>query len=277
MLNNATQVHRCDLFTITTVGGTVLRYTSDDVATTANGITFTAGPVIKRGRVKNAVGVEVDSMDMSIAADASITVDGKPILQYIASGGFDNADVVVEKAFSNGPGQPWVGTVHVFGGIVSEVNSCSRYDVAFTVASDSQLLNVKVPRGIYQPGCPNTLFDSACGLVKASFKTVGKATGNSSASRTQFPHNMTLATGYCDLGSITFTSGLNNGITRTIKTHVNGGNITVIQPWPYAVANNDTFEAYPGCDKTKPTCSGKFSNILNFRGQPFIPAPETVT
>jgi hypothetical protein len=36
------------------------------------------------------------------------------------------------------------------------------------------------------------------------------------------------------------------------------------------------FTAYPGCDKTQTTCaSNKFSNLVNFEGFPYVPAPET--
>jgi hypothetical protein len=35
------------------------------------------------------------------------------------------------------------------------------------------------------------------------------------------------------------------------------------------------FLAYPGCDRLQATCSGKFANLPNFRGCPFIPVPET--
>ena len=35
----------------------------------------------------------------------------------------------------------------------------------------------------------------------------------------------------------------------------------------------DAFTVYPGCDKQQSTCA-LFGNSANFRGQPFIPAPE---
>jgi hypothetical protein len=43
----------------------------------------------------------------------------------------------------------------------------------------------------------------------------------------------------------------------------------------FVPAPGDTFIAYPGCDKTQSTCSGKFSNLVNFGGSPYIPVPET--
>jgi len=71
-------------------------------------------------------------------------------------------------------------------------------------------------------------------------------------------------------------TGPNAGISRTVKTHTSGA-LTVLQPWPFAVASGNTFTAYPGCDKAQATCSGKFSNLVRFRGMPYIPIPETAT
>ena len=48
-------------------------------------------------------------------------------------------------------------------------------------------------------------------------------------------------------------------------------------PLPNVPAVGDTFSVFPGCDKTKTTCAGKFSNIARFRGFPFVPVPETIT
>jgi hypothetical protein len=31
---------------------------------------------------------------------------------------------------------------------------------------------------------------------------------------------------------------------------------------------------FPGCDKTRATCVAKFSNILNFRGEPDVPGQD---
>jgi hypothetical protein len=31
---------------------------------------------------------------------------------------------------------------------------------------------------------------------------------------------------------------------------------------------------YKGCDKTTATCAGRFNNLANFRGYPFVPPPE---
>jgi hypothetical protein len=37
------------------------------------------------------------------------------------------------------------------------------------------------------------------------------------------------------------------------------------------------FVAVPGCNRSLDACTFKFGNRIRFRGEPFIPLPETVT
>ena len=79
--------------------------------------------------------------------------------------------------------------------------------------------------------------------------------------------------GWFDLGTVTFTSGANNGISRTVKSYAPGV-LNFSLPWPYTPAPGDTFTAYPGCDKMQATCRGKFNNVGRFSSEPFIPVAE---
>jgi len=89
-------------------------------------------------------------------------------------------------------------------------------------------------------------------------------------------------------GEITFTSGANKGFSFEIKGW-DGATLTLFLPMPFQLQSGDTFTIEPGCDKT-PTATGclKFqgystdgfqsiiapTNILNFRGEPFIPGND---
>lgn len=478
-LNSTTQAYMADLFTITLSGGGVLRYTSAQVAVTVNSLTYAAGPVITRGKTKLAVGIAVDTLALTLAGDASVTVNSTPMMQFIAAGGFDGAKLVLERAFAAGPptadvqrnlinyterfdnaawvkhtyiqafgagsvanacqapdgtmtadliaetastgihyvyrpvtvvagqnyvfsqhykpsgrryirvsfvtggsaagcycdvdlqtstiintgaigagtfsaatisaidafgfvrvsvsgsvpaaagylvsalrnastnvatevaqnylgdgvsgicfwgGQfeqgtvatdyqridaayaapnPWVGTLPLFQGSISGPQT-SRYISNMTVNSDSELLNVMVPRNVYAPGCMNTLFDATCGKSKAGSAAAVTATSATDAPRISFNSARADATGYFALGFLVGVTGANAGVGRTVKLF-SGGTFQAIQPWPAAVVPGDTFTAYPGCDKTQATCAAKFANLPRFRGYPYIPAPESIT
>lgn len=274
-LNSTTQCYMADLYTFTLSGGTVLRYTDRELAVTVNGNTFAKGPAIRRGKTKLAVGISVDTLDVAMNADSSVTVNGVPLLPFVAGGGFDGAMVLVERAFTSVPGAAWIGTVGMFSGRVGQ-GTASRYEAALTVNSDSELLNVMVPRNVYQPGCSNTLFDAACGLVKSAYAVAATASTTTDATGRIFSTALGQASGYFAQGWAVGLTGANAGVGRTIKTFA-GGVITTIQPWPSAVAVSDTFTVYPGCDKQQATCTAKFANLVHFRGQPYVPAPETIT
>lgn len=80
--------------------------------------------------------------------------------------------------------------------------------------------------------------------------------------------------GTFDQGTITFTGGPCAGLSRTIKAG-DGSGLTLAYALPQAPAIGDPFTAYVGCDKTMATCAGRFNNLAQFRGFPFIPVPET--
>jgi hypothetical protein len=82
------------------------------------------------------------------------------------------------------------------------------------------------------------------------------------------------ADGYYDNGQIIFTSGINNGLVKAVKSYFDQ-QFLFNSPLPFAPSAGDTFIAYPGCDKTQATCTNKFGNLVNFEGFPYVPAPET--
>ncbi len=273
-LNATTQAYMVDLFTITLSGGTIIRYTSADVAVTVNGLTYAIGPVIKRGSTKLTVGISVDSLSVTMSADSSVTINGVPLLQFIAGGGLDGARLSLDRAFAADPMSAWIGTLPLFQGRISDTQ-VSRYEANLTVNSDSELLNTMVPRNVYQPGCSNTLFDAACGKVKSSYAVSITAVTATNATLTSFTSFAALVDSYLPLGFVVGVTGANAGVGRTVKT-ASGGSFTTIQPWPVAVAPGDTFTGYPGCDKTQATCTAKFANLARYRGYPYIPAPESI-
>lgn len=79
--------------------------------------------------------------------------------------------------------------------------------------------------------------------------------------------------GWFNDGVLRFTSGAMKGFSIEVKEW-DGTVITTFLPMPYQPLNGDTFIIEPGCDKTS-GLSGckKFANIVNFRGEEFIPGP----
>lgn len=122
---------------------------------------------------------------------------------------------------------------------------------------------------LYSPSCRAQLGDSRCGVNLAAFTVTGSVT--SATSNQVFSDSTRMeADGYFDGGKITFTSGLNNGLSMEVKSFVDG-TITLVLPMAFTVAVTDTFSLVAGCDKNFDTCIAKFSNAVNFRGEPHVP------
>ena len=45
-------------------------------------------------------------------------------------------------------------------------------------------------------------------------------------------------------------------------------------PWATPSQPGDLFRIHPGCDKRLDTCIDRFANVLNFRGEPYIPGQD---
>jgi hypothetical protein len=81
--------------------------------------------------------------------------------------------------------------------------------------------------------------------------------------------------GYFDFGVITFTSGANDGLSMEIKQY-SEGQMTLALPMPYAVEVGDTYSIVPGCNKALATCRDTYDNVVNFRGEPYLPGVDQV-
>jgi uncharacterized phage protein (TIGR02218 family) len=274
------QFFAADLYTFTLIGGTALRYCSGDRDITAGGHLFTAqGPRIDRKDNKAKchwkIGVEVDTLLFDVMPQAMDMVNGLPFLAACVQGAFDGAELQLERAFMATYGDTSVGTVIMFVGRVAEID-LGRAVATFTINSHLELLNLQLPRNLWQPGCVNSLGDASCGVSLPSFAAGGITAAGSSAS--VIAASLAQATSYFDQGKVTFTSGTNAGLTRSVKSSVAGspGRIALLAPFPNAPAAGDAFTIYPGCDKTLGAngCA-KFANTARFKGYPFIPTSDT--
>jgi uncharacterized phage protein (TIGR02218 family) len=186
---------------------------------------------------------------------------------------FNFAIITIERAYSAGPGKPWIGKVPRFVGELSNITEIGATGATFEVRSMPELLNVEYPRTTIMAGCNKILYGADCGVAAASFTTSGAILAGSTVNT--LLTNLTAADEYFDEGVITFTSGALNGLGYWISQYRNASG-KIILNWPAlaAPAAGDTFTIQPGCDHTLSTCTNRFSNTGNFGGHPFVPQPE---
>lgn len=275
LLNSEEEFRMADLFTFLLPNGVTLRYTSADIDIVSGGNVFSSvGPQIVRGSIRLSTGIEVDTLDVTVYSDRNDVIsNGLSLSQLLTVGGFDNAWFKLERAFMPTWGDTSVGTVLRFLGKVAEADY-SRTKAEIKIKSLLELLNIKMPRNLFQPGCIYNLFDVGCKLSKTAWKVNGTVSAGSAANLIK-SSNLTQGNGYFDLGLIVFNTGLNTGIGRTVKLYTTG-QVRPIIPFPQVPKAGDTFSIYPGCDKKQATCKNKFNNLAHFRGFPFVPMPETI-
>jgi uncharacterized phage protein (TIGR02218 family) len=271
-LQTATEIRMADLYTFTLKSGTVFRFTSWDTNLVVLGNTFLTGPPhIARTAIEEKLGMDAATLELTIEAGPTDMVTGIPIMQGILGGSVDGAGLRIDRLFMDSSGNQ-IGTVVRFSGFIGQLEEMTRSAAKITVNAATAYLNMQIPSIILQPGCTNTLFDPRCGLAKAAF--ANNLTVQSGSTVNKIITTSGQPAGYFDNGQLVFTSGTNNGLTKAIRQYT-GGVIYFNSPLPFLPNAGDTFTAYPGCDKTQATCSGKFNNLANFEGFPYVPAPET--
>ena len=262
-----------DAFTFTLLNGLILCYTNVDVTFIYGGNTYLANSIRVDGlKYKATVGLEVDQQQITVAALATDTItSGATFLQALRDGSFDGCEIVRYRIFfSDHIGGSAIGSVLLFKGRLGVVEEIGRTSAKLTVNSDLALLDIDMPRNVYQPTCLHTLYDSGCTLVKNAFGTNGTVGSGSTASVI----NWSGASANFVQGSITFTSGVNAGVTATVGSVAAGTSMTLRYPLERPPAAGDGFTIYYGCDHTPGTCQSKFNNLANFRGFPYVPPPQ---
>ena len=206
------------------------------------------------------------NMDLSIAYATAAGTDSE-----LRAGLYDYAEI---WTFRINWMDTTMGIVKLSYGRLGEVEIRDN-EAKIEVRSLTQLLAIPIGR-IYTPECDAIFGDTRCKVDIAPFTktgTVGTVTNNK-----VFVISGTAAgqiDKYYNYGKITFSSGLNNGITIQIDNYASLTNIiTLYEQTPYTITAGDTFTAYAGCDRRFESCKTRFNNKDNFRGFPHIPGMD---
>lgn len=144
--------------------------------------------------------------------------------------------------------------------------------------SMSNLLNQTIG-SVYTPYCKATLGDFQCGLKLQDYSVFGSVTSlrNEPSTHTYIVRDNTRIEedGYFDGGNLTWISGPFQGVTITIKKYLKKEQeLTFFLPLPGKMNVSDEYKLTPGCSKSLKVCRDRFNNVINFRGEPFIPGTD---
>jgi uncharacterized phage protein (TIGR02218 family) len=77
-------------------------------------------------------------------------------------------------------------------------------------------------------------------------------------------------------GRLCWIGGANSGLESLVAAS-DGAQLILQEPPPFAIAEGDLVEIREGCDKSFATCTGRFANAANFRGEPHLPGMDLLT
>jgi uncharacterized phage protein (TIGR02218 family) len=284
-----------DLWTFALHGGETFLYSGAATAITdaATGRIFTLGPRFDRSATRIVIGIQSDELDLRIYPGPTDMLGSAPWLAAVWQGQLDGAEVTLERAFMPNWGDTSPGTVVLFMGRVSDLEA-SRTMIGLKLRSHLELLNVEMPRRLWQPSCTHNFGDPMCGYDRVNGKNaegtptgVGALTFACAAGSTATSlYGVPSTTNPYTLGTVIGLSGVNAGQTRTIAGYASGSGLSVKIAFLAPPAAGDSFRLLPGCDRSLATCGGVFKNSRvtpggyvegnaeRFGGFPFVPPPE---
>ena len=252
--------------------GVVFRATDHDGDLAVDGETYRARAGYSRTAVASEAGLAVGNVDLEgVLDDAGLEADA------LRAGLYDGAEVRIFVVNWQDPSQ---GTLRLRRGWLGEVMLSSEGQWRTELRGMSQVLAQRLIEP-YTPDCRADLGDARCGvaITDPEWTRPGLVTA---------PLDALSFTAVIDVegkpndwftgGVIIFTSGQNSGRAIEVRgSDLATGDLVLSFPPPFPVGTGDAFEIYPGCDKRLSTCIDRFNNVLNFRGDPFVPGTDKLT
>ena len=252
--------------------GVVFRATDHDGDLAVDGEIYRARAGYSRTAVASEAGLAVGNVDLEgVLDDAGIDADA------LRAGLYDGAEVRIFVVNWQDPSQ---GILRLRRGWLGEVMLSSEGQWRTELRGMSQVLAQRLIEP-YTPDCRADLGDARCGVEigDPQWTRPGLVTA---------PLDALSFTAVIDVegkpndwftgGVIIFTSGQNSGRAIEVRgSDLATGDLVLSFPPPFPVGTGDAFEIYPGCDKRLSTCIDRFNNVLNFRGDPFVPGTDKLT
>lgn len=261
----------CACWRIKTRAGVSLGFTDHDRDIEFDGLVFEAASGFTASGIDQSLGLAIDN---STASGALIS--DRLSEDDISRGRFDGAEVTHWQVNWAEPDQ----RILMFRGELGEIRrGASSFEVE--LRGLSEVLNRPMGRA-YLPVCDASLGDARCGFdlsdpaFSASAATVAAV---EDARKLRSSDLGAYAANWFTDGVLTWRGGASDGIPVRVRSHllVEGAGVLILDRDQKDMAAGDVFDIVAGCDKRKETCAAKFSNLVNFRGFPFMPGENWVT
>lgn len=252
----------------------VLGFTDHDVNIPFENVIYQSNTSIDPSTIKSTASASVDNLDIISILDSSGITDADILAKK-----YDNAEVFI---FMVNYDDLTMGDIKLSRGRLGEIEVRDNIYVA-EFRSLNQFLQQRIGER-FSTKCRADLGDSRCGVALAGSPSFTiSSTVSGVTDRANFTSSgLTAADEFYNFGLVTWTSGNNIGYAMEVKVYSLAGSpqigtIEFVEKMPYDIQIGDTFDIYAGCDKKTSTCINTFDNIINFRGEPFIPGVDEAT
>ncbi len=250
--------------------GTVLGYTEHDEDLTFDGMVWQTTNALQPGVLESALGFGSGTG----GASGVLTQDGISA-DDLDAGLYNRANVEIWRVDWNDPDL----RVGIWAG---EIGDIKRGENGF----EAELLGParKLERSfgrVFTKRCDAELGDGRCrkDISPAPFTQSGSILRVLAANRFALAGVSVAQSNWFEAGLLNWSTGPNAGQSFRIADHYQSGGdeIILLDRSPiHAASVGETFSIIAGCNKSLEHCAGKFTNIINFRGCPFMPGNDSL-
>ncbi|MDQ7018069.1 MAG: DUF2163 domain-containing protein [Robiginitomaculum sp.] len=248
--------------------GVVLGFTEHDCDLYFDNLLWSAGAGLNPGVIESAIGFAANTgMAAGALTQSGISADD------IDRGKYDQAKIEIWRV-------DWLDTAQRVGIWSGEIGDITRKEHAFEaeITGPARKLSRSFGR-VFSKRCDAELGDSRCTKDISTFTFQANVLqvldeAQFSVASLNAPQN-----DWFSAGTITWIDGQNAGQTARISQYFQNGaeDVFTLAALPVKpIAVGDAMSVVAGCNKSLAHCSGKFANVLHFRGCPFMPGNDSL-
>lgn len=243
--------------------GVTIGLTSHDRDLVVDGLAYRAAPGLVPSAIRKGTGLEPESMDLrgALSSDAITLAD-------LDAGRWDGAWLGLYLTEWTAPGVLWLELARGTIGAVERVGDGFSAEL---VGPAAVLDRPVAPET--SPDCRAALGDRACRVDMAGRRRVVTVGGVVDA---VVSVDEALEDGAYAFGTLRWMGGANCGIVQSVLASGADG-VTLADAPAFAVAAGARALLSEGCDRRMETCSARFGNAANFRGEPYLPGNDLLT
>lgn len=244
--------------------GEILGFTDHSEPITFDSVTFEAKSGYSRSAIDSNLELSVSNLEIESIFDSSGITE-----QDLVKGRYDGARIEVYLV-------NWQNVSERVLYLKATLGECKNTGEIYTaeLRALSDKLNQNIAN-LTSRSCRYQFGDSRCGINLASHTWTG--TVAAVASRQSFELSDTAPTtdNYFNEGTVTFTSGNNEGVIGQVLGYNSARILTLWEPAPYTITVGDSLTVTTGCNRELSGCQG-YSNVVNFGGEPHVPGADKV-